>query len=135
MRSLLTKDLGWKLFSLFLALAIWLTVHQLDEESAALPLTAAGSVVTFENLPVFVISTASDVRDFRVAPGTVSVTVSGPTNVMDGLEVSQVRPMVDLTGIAAAKDLNRRVEVSTPPGVTLVSVIPNHVGVILPPKR
>jgi YbbR domain-containing protein len=91
--------------------------------------------VTFENLPVLVISTASDVRDFRVAPGMVSVTVSGPTNVMEGLEVSQVRPMVDLSDIADAKDLNRRVDVSTPPGVTLLSVTPSHVGVILPPKH
>ena len=135
MRDLFFKDLGWKLLSLFLALAVWLTVHQIDMESDNTLLATAGSTVTFSSLPVLIVSTASDVRDFRVAPNTVSVTVSGPINVIANLQASQIRPMVDLTDIAAAKDLNRRVDVSTPAGVTLISVTPPRVGVILPPKR
>ena len=135
MTSLLTKDLGWKLFSLFLALTIWLTVHQIDVESQSSPVTASGSTAMFDSLPVLIVSAASDVRDFRVAPNTVAVTVSGPPDIMANLQASQVRPMVDLTDIAGAKDLNRRVDVSTPAGVTLISVTPARVGVILPPHR
>ena len=76
MRDWVTKDFGWKLFSLFLAVAIWLTVHKIYEEPGAASGLAGGTPVTFGNLPVLVVSAASDVRDFRVAPATVTVKVT-----------------------------------------------------------
>jgi hypothetical protein len=78
MRDWVTNDFGWKLFSLFLAVAIWLTVHKIYEEPGAASGLVVGNTVTFGNLPVLVVSAASDVRDFRVAPATVAVKVSGP---------------------------------------------------------
>jgi hypothetical protein len=114
---------------------IWLTVHQINNESQ----NPTGPVVlsrnTYENLPVNIVSSSADVRDFRVAPGLVSVSVIGPHEIMDGLQASQVRATVDLTDIGSAKDAPRRVEVSVPAGVTLVSVRPPTVVVLLPPKR
>jgi YbbR domain-containing protein len=89
--------------------------------------------VTFGNLPVLVVSAASDVRDFRVGPGTVAVKVVGSREVMADLQANQIRAMVDLTDIQSARDLRRRVDVSMPPGVTLMSVDPPKVGVIVPP--
>jgi YbbR domain-containing protein len=89
--------------------------------------------VTFGNLPVLVVSAASDVRDFRVAPATVAVKVSGPPEVMADLQANQIHAMVDLTDVQSARDLRRRVDISTPPRVTLVSVDPPKVGVIVPP--
>jgi hypothetical protein len=74
------------------------------------------------------------VGDFRVLPGTVSVTVGGPPDTMATLQADQIRAVVDLTDIASARDLRLRVDVSTPPGVTLLGVDPPRVGVILPPK-
>jgi len=133
--DLLLKDLPWKIFSLCLAMVLWLTVHRIYEESQTASGSLVTSTVTFENLPVLIVSTASDVRDFRVIPGTVSVKVSGAPDTMASLQGSQVRPMVDLTEIGDVKDLNRRVDVSTPAGVTLVSVTPAKVGIILPPRH
>jgi YbbR domain-containing protein len=133
MREWVTKDFGWKLFSLFLALAIWLTVHKIYEEPKTASGLAVGDTETFSTLTVLVVSTASDVRDFRVAPATVAVKVCGPPEVMADLQENQIHAVVDLTDIPSARDLRRRVDVSTPPGVTLVSVDPPKVGVIVPP--
>ena len=135
MRDLLVKDLPWKVFSLALALVLWLTVHRIYEEPQTPAVPLAASTVTFDERPVLIISSASDVHDFRVLPSTVSVTVSGPPDIMAGLSGNQVRPMVDMTEIGDIKDLKRRVDVSTPAGVTLISVTPPKVDVVLPPKR
>jgi hypothetical protein len=118
-----------------LAVVIWLTVHKIREEPGAVPVPAAGSPVTYDNLPVLIISAASDMRDFRVLPGAVTVKVSGAPEVIAVLQANQIHPVVDLTDITDAHNLKRRVEVSTPPGVTLVSVEPPEVGVLIPPKN
>ena len=133
MRDWVTKDLGWKLFSLFLAVAIWLIVHKIYEDPKAASGPAAGNTVTFGNLPVRVVSAAADVRYFRVAPLTVKVTVSGSAEDLARLQADQVHAVVNLTDIGPEWDLHLPVDVSAPPGVTLVSVDPPKVGVIVPP--
>jgi len=132
MSDWITKDFWWKLFSVFLAVVLWLTVYKIREQPA-MAVAVAGNPVTYDNLPVLVVSTASDVRDFRVMPSKVVVKVSGAPEVMAVLQANQIHPVVDLTDIAAGRNLKRRVEVSTPPGVTLVSVEPAEVGVLFPP--
>ena len=134
MRDWITKDFGWKLFSLFLAVAIWLTVHKIYEEPRIPSGTAITSTVTFDNLPVFIVAAAADVHNFRVAPTMVKVTVSGTAEVMARLQANDLRAVVDLTDIESARDLHRVVDVSAPPGVTLVNVDPSRVAVIPPPK-
>ena len=134
MRDWMTKDFGWKLFSLFLAVAIWLTVHKIYEEPGAASGLVIGNTVTFGNLPVLIVSAAKDVRDFRVAPLTVKVTVSGSADDMAKLQANQVRATVDLTDIESAQDLHRLVDVSAPPGITLVNVDPPKVMVFPPPN-
>jgi YbbR domain-containing protein len=134
MRDLFIKDWGWKLFSLFLAVAIWLTVHKIIEEpkeSAAF----SANPVTYGNLPVLIVASASDVHLYRVVPDTVSVTVSGSPDAIAVLQANQIRVTVDLTDIESARDFRRRVDVSTPPGIELVNVVPAKVGVIIPPPR
>src|SRR5271169_2080269 len=134
LRDWITKDSGWKLFSLILAVAIWLTVHKIYEEPGVASGIVGGNTVTFVNLPVLIVSTAKDVRDFRVAPLTVKVTVSGSAEDMARLQANQVRAVVDLTDIETAQDLHRMVDVSAPPGVTLVSVDPSRVVIFPPPN-
>ena len=135
MRDWITNDFWWKLFSVFLAVAIWLTVHKVREEPLVVA-AVSGNPVTYDNLPVLVVSSASDVRSFHVLPGMVAVKVSGAPEVMAVLQANQIHPVVDLTDIAdATHNLKRRVEVSTPPGVTLVSVDPPEVGVLFPPRN
>lgn len=134
LRDWFIKDLGWKLFSIVLAVVIWLTVNRILVEPGSSTESAVGDKqTTYDDLPVLVVSAASDVRDFRVMPPAVTVTVSGAPNVMAVLQANQIRAVVDLTGIESAKKLHRRVDISLPPGVKLVSVNPSNVEVIIPP--
>jgi YbbR-like protein len=134
MSDWITKDFWWKLFSLILAVVIWLTVYKIREEPV-IPAAVTGVPLTYGSLPVLVVSTAADVHDFRVLPGAVSVKVSGPAEVMAVLQANQIHPILDLTDITVMRNLKRRVEVSTPPGVTLVSVEPAEVNIVFPPQR
>jgi YbbR domain-containing protein len=131
MHDWITKDFWWKLFSLILAVVLWVTVYKIREEPVV-PAAVAGVPLTYGSLPVLVFSRASDVRDFRVVPATVTVKVTGPADVMAVLQANQIHPVVDLTDVAAGNNLKRRVEVSAPPGVTLVSVVPAEVDVRFP---
>jgi YbbR domain-containing protein len=135
MRDLFIKDWGWKLFSLFLAVAIWLTVHRILEPEET-SLTGRTSTVTYENLAVHIVASAADVSLYRVTPAVVKVEVSGPPDVMDQLQESQVRAVVDLTGnLTGRAAASGPVNIITPPNVTLVEVEPAVVLVIPPPKQ
>jgi len=133
MSDWITKDIWWKSFSLVLAVVIWLTVYKIREEPVLAP-TAAGVSLTYGSLPVQVVSTMADVHDFRVLPGTVAVTLSGSPDVIGVLQANKIHPIVNLTNVGSARTLKRPVEVSMPPGVTLVNVKPAEVEVLFPPK-
>ena len=140
MRDWFIKDLGWKIFSVVLALAIWLTVHKILDESVPSPVVVPplppGPVaMTFSNLPVLIVSAAADVREFHVTPSAVTVSVSGRREIMAALLADQVHALVDLTDIETARDLRRRVDISMPAGVALVNVNPAEVNVVIPPQR
>jgi hypothetical protein len=89
---------------------------------------------TFSNLPVVILSSAEDARNLKVNPKEVEVTVKGDPKIVNALSGKEIRVLVDLTGIGAAHDLRKRIEVSTPAGVTQVAVEPQEVQVVYPPK-
>jgi len=136
MRDLLTKDSGWKLFSVVLAIAIWLIVQTIRNEPVAgvSPLGAA-MTRTFSDLPVLVVSAAADVREFKVKPSAVQVTVSGRPEVVGALTEKEIHATVDLTGIESVQSVRKRIDVSAPMEVTLLRVVPADAEVVAPPKR
>jgi YbbR domain-containing protein len=134
MRDWITKDFGWKLFSVFLAVAVWLTVHKIRGEPVEQTAPFVGNV-TYGDLPIQIVSASADVHNFHVTPSTVEVTVNGPTEVMAKLQADQVRAVVNLTGVQPDRNSRRPVDISAPPGVTLVSVDPPEVAVTIPKKQ
>jgi len=132
MRDLFTKDLGWKLFSLFLAAAIWLTVNRiLHETSAQVPDSAIRTVI-YDNQPVSVVSATADVHGYHVMPTTVKVTVVGPAVVMNTLQANDLHVTVNIPAASLLSGRMFQVEISTPPNVAVASIEPDKVLVIVP---
>jgi len=132
-RKWMTVDFGWKLFSVFLAVVIWLTVYKIREEPEAPVVSGNGN--TYGDVPVLVVSATADVHDARVVPNKVDVKVSGPPDVMATLEANRIHAIVNLTGIDSAHELKRHVDIAPPPGVTVMSVDPPEVTVTIPVKK
>lgn len=139
-RKLFFQDFWLKLFSLTLAVLIWVAVSFAIERSGGegsrvSTLALSLKQRTFQGLPVVLLSSAVDVHEFKVQPKTVEVTVQGDAKTLDRLQPNDIRALVDLTGIEAARDLRKRIDVSTPAGVSHVRVVPSEVQVSIPLKH
>ena len=136
LRNLILEDFWLKLFSLVLAVLIWLTVSFAIRKETS-PISALSFALpdrTFLNLPVLVMSSAEDVRNFKVDPNEVAVTVQGEARLLQSLQSKDIHALVDLTGLTATGEVYKHIEVSTPPGVTHVQVVPPMVRVIFPSR-
>jgi hypothetical protein len=136
-RQLVFHDFWLKLFSLALAVLVWVTVAFAIRQQGS-PVNTMGLAIKerpFYNLPVVVMSSAEDVRNVKVSPNEVEVAVQGDAKIVDKLHSKDIRAIVDLTGVEGASDLRKRIEISTPPGVTHVRVIPPEVQVVFPAKN
>ena len=129
LRNLVFEDFWLKLFSLALGVVVWLIVTFASQKEAGT------TPRVFYNLPVTILSSAEDVRSFKVSPDEVIVTIQGDAKTVQNLQSKDIRAIVDLTGVAVARDLRKRVEVSVPAGVTHLRVAPEEVQVIFPPER
>ncbi len=136
LRNLIFKDFVLKLFALVLAVAIWVAISLAikKETSPFAQLSVTQGELTFFNLPIMVMSSPADVRNVTVSPDQVEVTVQGDAKVIKTLKPKDIRAIVDLTGIEAARDLRKRIEVTTPAGVGPVRIQPEEVQVTLLPK-
>lgn len=147
LRSIFFRDFWLKLFSLVLAILIWLTVWKFAISQDVSPTTALSTTRlderTFYNIPVLVISAAADVRDFKVSPGEVAIKVRGETAKLQALEkkmhddpqARDIRALVDLTGIESTRGLRKRIVVTTPADITFEQADPDEVEIIEPTKR
>ena len=136
LREFITRDLGWKLLSLALAIAIWLMVNPLSQSTKVTvnPLTGTEKA-SFTNLPVRVMmSSTTQAREVKVEPAAVTVTVNGRQEMVSAMTGQEIIVIVDLTGIEAARGLRKRVEVTVPAGVAFLSVEPSQVNVTVQPK-
>jgi YbbR domain-containing protein len=134
MRDIFFKDFGWKFFSVLLAVGIWLTVHRILQESPEPEAHSGTSTLTCDR-PVTIVASSADMRDFRPLQPTVSVTVSGPPEIIGKLEPNLIHAKVDLTDASLNKSTKQPVEISVPAGVTIVKIKPETIGVIPPPPK
>ena len=147
LQNVLFRDFWLKLFSLMLAVLIWLTVWLFAIRKEVSPTTALShdrlEERTFYNIPVLVMSAAADVRDFKVSPSEVTIKVRGEASKMQELETKlrddpqarEIRALVDLTGIEPVQGMRKRIAVTTPADITFESVEPDQVEIIEPRKH
>jgi hypothetical protein len=149
-RDLVFRDFWLKLFSLVLAVLIWLTIWLFAIRNDMPPSTALGNARleerTFYNIPVLVMSAAADVRDFKVSPGEVAIRVRGEIKELHALEqklhddpqAREIRALVDLTGIEPVQGMRKKIVVTTPADITFeeaLQALPNEVEIIEPTKH
>jgi hypothetical protein len=139
LRHLFVHDVLLKLFSLALAILIWLTISFAIRRNEDVP--SVGALVPRPVqpvqqasflLPVMVLSSADNPRGLRIDPKEVEVTVEGDPKVIKALQKNDLKAIVDLSGIEAAQGLIKRIEVSRPAGIAEVRVVPSEVKIILP---
>jgi len=136
LRNLFLNDIWLKLFSLALAILMWLTISfAIQKEVPPTPSFIPRIIqrVTFR-LPVMVLSSADDTRSIKVEPQEVDVMVEGDAKRIEALQKKELRALVDLSGIEAAQNLVKRIEIFAPQGVGTFRVTPPEVKIIIPPK-
>ncbi len=129
LRHIFVEDFWWKVFSLVLAILIWVTVTFASQREPG------SAPRVFSDVPVAVVSSAEDVRAFKVSPTVVDVTVRGAADALQNLRSKDIRAMVDLTGVTAAGEMREPVIVAVPAGITFMGAAPQEVQVVFPPER
>lgn len=127
MRDLLTRNFGWKMLSLALAIVIWLTIKTISAEQGQ-------TERMFLNQSIQIVSGTADVRAFKVEPDFVSVTLKGRPGLLNRLADREIRVLVDLTSADVTQTFRRHVDVAVPNGITVVRIEPTEVQVTPPPK-
>jgi hypothetical protein len=125
-RDILFKNFGWKLLSVALASAIWLTVKTTSAEEGQ-------TERVFLALPLQIVSGTADVRTFQMEPSTATITLKGRPEVINRLAEREIHCLVDLTSADLTQKFRRHVDVAVPSGITVVHVEPTEVQ-ITPPK-
>ena len=81
LRNLVLKDFWLKLFSLMLAVLLWLAVKVASRKD-----TGIDQRVSSKMLPVAILALAEDVHNFRVSPSEVEVTLQGNPKTLQNLQ-------------------------------------------------
>jgi YbbR domain-containing protein len=135
LRELFFRDKVLKLFSLTLAVLIWATVSiAILRDVSVVPGSNSTYSRTFYDQPVTVISISKDTTGYRVQPGEVDITLQGDREGLRNLKSEQIHALVYLSEPKNGPENRGRIEVTTPPGFTHVSVVPAEVLVVPPAK-
>ncbi|MBI5800629.1 MAG: hypothetical protein HZA92_07865 [Verrucomicrobia bacterium] len=125
-RDAILQNFWLKLFSLVLATMIWFAIF--GAQNNLRPDRPVLGTVTrkFEHVPITVMKSAADLRAFRVEPGTVEVTVSGPLAKVQALTPRQLEVFISLTDVNDTAGLNKKILVHVPPDIALLNVSPTE---------
>lgn len=135
-RNLVVKDFWLKLFSLVLAVLIWLTVDFSLSKEVSPWAALIGRTADQTDIPgVHVFAPPMDGRTVTVDPPDVQVTLRGDPKLLKNIRPEDVRAQVNLTGVESASGLRRPVEIILPEGMAYTHVDPAEVEVTVSPNK
>lgn len=116
MRDYVLHNFWWKLLSLLLAALTWLTIRTALEREQALrqsPLVSRYER-SFMDVPVTLVTAATNASRFRIEPATTTVDVSGPADQLQKLQKGDIHAYIDLSDVGDEKQLRRSIKAQVP---------------------
>ncbi|MGV3771720.1 MAG: CdaR family protein [Verrucomicrobiales bacterium] len=132
-RDLITNNFGWKIIALMLAVAAWFALNQ---DNVQLVSRSIGTVMSTRELvshPITISKPASDLREFKVSPSEVDITMGGSDwNKLKQIDGKEIQATVDLSDFRGTNG-TIPIKVYLPPGsgATLERLVPLSVYVEL----
>jgi hypothetical protein len=128
-RALLLQHFWLKLFSLLLAMLLWLAVHaSVDRESVGGPAEAREGITNFIARPVLILTDSGAHPAVRIDPPTVDIAVRGGALAISRLDPLDVRAFVRVPD-RVDFDGTVQVHVQVPKEASLIMVSPSIVRV------
>ena len=126
-RELFTHNRWQKFFSLLLASLIWLAVRPGSGLSLRVDEAGRGER-EFTGLPITVLTTASDLGRYQVAPDKITLLLRGDRETLERLTPSELEVYVNLVETSPDRS-TRRIHVYAPAGTEVVTVSPAEVQI------
>ena len=134
-RNLVVKDIWLKLFSLALAILIWLTVQFSISKEVSPWAALIGRTADVTVLPVHVSVPGMEARTIHVTPPDVLVTLRGDPRLLKEIGTNDIQAQVNLTDVESASGLRRPVEIILPEGIAYTQVKPAEVEISVSPNK
>ncbi len=123
-KSLFQENLWQKLFALGLAILIWLTVS--SSEAVRFGALHVEEVQEITEVPIVVLTRATDVWRYEVRPERVSVTLRGPSGLLSAVTALRMEAYVNLVEQEQAPG-EVEIHVNAPVGTRVIDVDPPRV--------
>jgi hypothetical protein len=100
-RDFLLNNFWWKVTALLLAIVVWLGFQPRDKHLNLFPDAYRPSYVRYIlRHPVTIIKPATDMREFKVIPSEVDISLSGDEKILDALDGADIRASVDVVSLS-----------------------------------
>ena len=125
-RELVLANRWQKLFAFGLSVLIWFTVR--STEQLRILEDSADGTRTFLNVPIVVLTSASDLGRYAVRPDTVEIELRGAPAALRQIPADLIEAYVNLVDLGATPQM-LDIHVNPPSGTAVVSVTPSRIQV------
>ena len=126
-RRLFLHNLGWKLFSLLIAIIIWNTYYLTGGTFLDRYLEGEVKELQYPGFRPRIMKRQVDTRQFRIQPAQVDIAVSGSRSIVDDLQLKDILVYVDPDDYRDGDTNPVPVNVHVPSGVSVTKIDPSEV--------